>query len=322
MEPSPSTILHQLSDLQAYLAQHHSSHHSLRFEELVCQAFAAVLHLAYYDAPADDSSDPYRVTWLGSAGSLSKAPGGGPDGIARAHDFFIAIEATLKPGPKQWSQEFNQCLDHAQDVANKNGLKPSDVLTVLVAREIHKHTFRAVRAQNTTNEFKIALVTTECLRIVVDTADLALTLRHLEVRELLRTLIDRVDDASSEAVFSKTAIAATGNWQRSVLRLELATALALKSYSAMVKLGRGHVGAGEILAELTVDPAVGAYLERVDRRLDTGVIERSLVQESLGKVLGRDPKQDEAILCPVPVLDFKRRCQRRLQAVEKAHGSN
>jgi len=318
MAPPASIILQRLSDLQTYVAQEHPSHQSLRFEELVCHAFAAILHLAYYDAPADDPSQAYRVTWLGNATSLSKAPGG-PDGIARAHHFSIVIEATLKTGPKQWSQEFNQCLDHAQDVANNNGVKPRDVLTVLVAGEIHKHTFRAVKAQNTTSEFKIALLTTECLRMAVETAGLALTLRHLEVQELLRTLINRMDDASNEADLSKTAIVATGNWQRSVLKLELATALALKSYSAMVKLGRGHVGAGEILAELTLDPAVEAYLKRVEERLDTGVIERSLVQESLGKVLGRDPQQDEAILCPVPVVDFKSRCQRRLQAVEKVH---
>jgi len=318
MTPLPSTIMQRLTDLQTYLAQYHSSHQSLRFEELVCQAFAALLHLPYYDAPTDDPSQAYRVTWLGSAASLSKAPGG-PDGIARAYDFSIVIEATLKTTTKQWSQEFNQCLDHAQHVANINGLKPRDVLTVLVASKIHKHTYRAVKAQNPTNEFRIALVTTECLGVAVETADLAFTLRHLEVQELIRTLIDQLAGSTSETDFSKTAITATKNWQRSVLKLELATALALKSYSAMVKLGRGHVGAGEILAELTVDPALGAYLERVEGRLDTGVIERSLVQESLGKVLVRDPKQDEAILCPVPVADFKSRCQRRLQAVEKAH---
>jgi len=253
---------------------------------------------------------------------VSKAPGGGPDGIARAHDFCVVLEATLKPGPTQWSQEFNQCLQHAQDLADTNGLQSRDVLTVLVAPSIHRYTYRAIKTLNPTNEFKVALVTTPCLRIAVETADLAFTLRHLEVRELLRKLIEQLADSSNENDFSRMAVAATGNWQKSVLRLELATALALKSYSAMVKLGRGYVGAGEILAELTIDPSLQAYLEKVEGRLDTGEIERSLVQESLGKVLVRDPRQDEAILCPVPVLDFKGRCQRRLQAVEKAHGSN
>jgi hypothetical protein len=145
-----------------------------------------------------------------------------------------------------------------------------------------------------------------------------LTLRHLEVQELMRMLIERLADADTQIDFSRTAVSATGNWQRNTLKLELATAVAVKSYSAMLRLGRGHVGAGEILAELTADPAVETYLERLDKRLNTHVIEQSLVQESLGKVLVRDPRQDEAILCPVPVLDFKRRCERRLQAVEKA----
>ena len=65
------TILKGLRHLNAYLAPHLPSHHSLRFEELVCQAFAALLHLPYFDAPTDDSSHAHRVTWLGNAATFS-----------------------------------------------------------------------------------------------------------------------------------------------------------------------------------------------------------------------------------------------------------
>jgi len=317
---SMPTLLTRLKDVDNYLSRQHSSVRSALFERLICQAFAALLHLPFFDARHDDSTQPYRVTWFGTERPPAKTPRG-PDGRALAHGFCLGIEATRKTTPKQWSQEFNECLEHAHYIAQQTGKEPQNVYSVLVTTTVHVRTFRAARAQNERNDHKIVLMEVETLRKALETASMAFTMRHLEVRELVRNLLGCLADASSVDSFRKRTRAYMPTWETKVLKLELSAALAVKSYEAMIRVGRKHVAVSEILTSLTRDNAIDMYLRRIDEPLGISVIARSLKQESLGAVVGKLP-DDEELFCPVPLADFRSRCQRRLRAVEDAHGGN
>ena len=276
-----------------------------------------MLHLPFYDASNEDSDKEHRVTWCGITSSSSKAPPG-PDGVARAHGFYVVIEATRKEGTKQWSQEFAPSLQHARDLAQQTGAGPQDTYIILVTTRIHEHSFQAVKVHNASNEYKIVPVEVETLCSAVETSYLALTIRHLEARELLRGLLDCLSEADGLRNFRDLVRRCVSDWQKKVLRLEMGIAVAVKSYGTMIRVGRDHVAVSEIFARLSKHPTVKWYLARMKSTLGPDVIARSLVQESLGAVVGKLPCGEE-LFCPVSLVEFKSRCKRRLQAVEGAH---
>lgn len=312
-----SLILHErLRDCDSYLSQYPCNHRSTHFEELVCQAFAGLLHLPFYDADNEDTCEEYRVTWNGSASSSSKAPPG-PDGIAWAHGFSVVIEATQKTGTTQWSQEFARCLDHARTVAEETDMDETDIYTVLVITETHRDTCDSVKAYNESNDLKIVLMELGHLCTAIETSFLAFTIRHTEALRLLQNLLDCLSSADDLQDFRDRGTRCVLSWQKYVLELERTVVLAVRSYLAMMKVARAHVGVGEILAHLLKDPLISKYFEKVERELRLEVIANSLTQESLGVRVGR--VRGEQLFCPIPLVEFESRCQRRLQAVREAY---
>ncbi len=315
--PSPLTVFSRLKDLNKYLRQHNQSHWSARFEELVCEAFASLLHLPIFNADCDDSTVQSRVIWLGSAHSLSKAPPG-PDGIAHAHGFSIVIEATRKTGTRQWSQEFGQCLRHAHAVANETKMDPADIYTVLLATKIHEDTYQSVKARNVKNNFKIVLMEVEDLCVANETSLLAFTIRHFETRNLFNDLLECLANSGNLGEFRDRTRRFVEDWQKRVLKLEKPVVLAVRSYRVMMKERSDHVAVSQILRSLTKAPIVKWYFGRLEGELGPQDIVESLVQESLGAIIGRLPT-GEHLFCPVPLDEFRSRCKRRLHAVERAY---
>jgi len=300
-----------------YLGQHHQTQHSLRFEELACLAFGGLLHVPCYDVDTDDASEAHRLTWLGSAAKLLRAPPGGPDGIARAHDYYVLIEATQKTGTKQWSQEFGACLDHARTLRQAEQVGARDLMVVLVMTRLHEDTYGAVKPYNESGDVKIVPLEIDGLCRALETAHLAFTIRHLEVRRLFSALLNCVSREDSADSYRASACRATQEWQRAVLELEKTAVVAVRSYRAMIMEGRASVGLSDIFTRLTRDPVIKSYFGRADGDLALRDISHSLLQESLGAVVGKLFNGEE-LFCPVPLIEFKSRCKRRLQAVEKA----
>jgi len=314
---APYTVWKKLRNYNNYLLKFHKIFQSTYFEELIVQSFSSLLHLPYYDRDNEDLSIPHRVTWNGSRKSQTKAPGG-PDGIARPHDFFIVIEATLKKGTIQWAQEFAPSLRHAEDLNKVLNVDPKNIFTVLVTQEIHRDTYLSVKNSNNTHQYKVILLEIEALSKVIETSYLAFTLRQIEIRELFINLLDRLSDSRNLANFSKDSQTYVAEWQKKVLKIEKETILALKSYETMVKIRRDHVGIGEILQRLGKNTFVRWYLARINEEIEHDTIRRSLLQESLACSNGRT-HTGEYIISPVPFFDFKSRCERRRKTVEKAN---
>ena len=127
--PAARTVLQRLNNLDNYLSGYPQNQQSDRFEELICQAFSALLHLPFFDTSNDDLNKRHRLTWFGTAAPFSRSPHG-PDGLARAHNYCLVIEATLKTRSIQWSQEFARCLSHARSVARSEDIDDRDISLV------------------------------------------------------------------------------------------------------------------------------------------------------------------------------------------------
>lgn len=311
-------VLSGLGKLDEFLSQYHHSEHPARFEKLVCEAFAALLYLPLYDTRSDNASAPDRVTWYGEATTHPCRAPSGPDGIARAHCFSILIEATLKTTEKQWTQEFAQCLRHIADTVKAENLAASDLYAILVTPEVHHSTYNSVRTYNPRSQQKILIVETQDFYTAVKTSQLAFTVRHIEIRKLLLGLLDALGTSHDLADFRSRAREFVQRWQRDVLELEKETVLAVKSYEAMVKNRRNHVGVSEILILLNRSRSLKEYFRRIRGQFGPEDIQSCLLQEGLGAVVGRDPQGGEVIFCPVSLADFEGRCKRRLQAVKRA----
>ncbi len=313
--PAPRTIWKRLKDPASYLSLHPIAHRSTLFEELVVQSFASLLHLPFYDRDTDNPSIHHKVTWFGSKNLMRKASPGA-DGIGHAYEYSIVIEATLKTGANQLAQEFGQCLRHAETVSADHGISEENLFTVLVTRTIYEDTYHTTKNYNDNNSYKILPIELAPLTTIIETAFLAFTMRHTEVRRSFRELLEILSSSHNRQDYQDKAKNYAVSWQKQILELEKATVVAVKSYEAMQKIGRDFVGVTEILQRLKKHPTMNWYFGRLGEQVNLETVSKSLLQESLGVLVTRVPSTGEKLFSPVPLADFKSRCKRRLQAIK------
>jgi len=290
---------------------------SIYFERLIVHTFASILNLPFYSRDNDDANQKHRATWLGSDAGPSAAPPG-PDGVIRAYDFQILTEPTLKEGANQWSQEFAPCIRHGRTYVNQQRLTPTEVYVILVAPKLHVDTFRSIHAQSKSQPNVIPIEVSSLVDIL-GTSILAFSMRHLELRKLFNQIHNCVRSSNSIRKFCEHSSDAISTWQRHVLRLEKAAFIGVKSYQAMKKIGRNHVGTSEILSRLQTHSYVLQYLKIIGESIQPSYIEESLIQQSLASQVG-ETQEGEELFCPVPSVDFTGRQQKLIKAVEGARG--
>ena len=316
--PEHGTVLGRLADVELYLEAFDESERAAPFERLIAESFACLLHLPLYDASSDPEGETFRVKWLGEDNACAPQ---GPDARAWAYGWHLVVEATLKTAGNQWTQELGPCVEHAQAVAEELGESPGRVHSALVVKAIHKYTLDGAKAWNGQHEHKVVLLEPRLLGVAVETARLAFTLPHLEVRRLLVRLLGCLEMAGAVGIYRKRAREVVERWQREVLYLEQRTVVAVSSYRAMLALqGEGPVvaGVGQIYGAVSKDPCLQRYFELADADLNLDLIRESLLSERLAQLLETDVGTSEAMFRPVPLQDFKSRCDRRLKAVEAA----
>jgi hypothetical protein len=160
---------------------------------------------------------------------------------------------------------------------------------------------------------------TNQLLTAVETASLAFTLRHLDVRQFLDKLQGCLGGAEHAEDFLQRAESCASDWQKGALELEKRTILGIRSYEAIIAEHRRSVAVSEILTALSRDRQARQYFRKVGTPLHPIDVVESLKQESLGVVVGKDYRGEE-FFAPVPLVEFKSRCARRVRAVEGAHG--
>jgi len=327
---STKTILDRLrSPYKKYLNKYEKKLRPTLFELLAVQGFASLLYLPFFDADTDDQLQQYRATWLGKRRPGEKAPGGGPDGIVRAHEFFILVKATLDTSSDQWARKFASALRHAKDVTLNIGANVADVYTVLLATKLHEDTFQAVKISNETNSNKIILLELNHIDpsalipivLAVETADMAFTIRHVEVRRLLLNLIKCLKESGSLDDYRRKNVSCASSWQEEVLKLEKATTIAVRSYEVMIRSGRNFVAMSEILADLNRQAMLKKYFQKIRELIHAQTVLQSLEQESLVAEKSEICTTGETVFVPIPFSDFDGRSLRRLKAIKQIHAA-
>lgn len=314
--PSSRVILRGLKDLDGYLNQFNLSQQSAAFERLIAEALSSILHLPFCTSDNNDSQIPNRVVWLGSTNPLSKAPSGKPDAIAHCCDFHLVIEATMRTGSNQWSREFAPSIRHCEDFCTDGGISRRDAYVLLVCTQLHVDTYRSIR-NHPRQEYRLVPLEVADVERILQTSILAFTLRHLELRGLFHSLCDGIVASPSLPHFRSSVNGSIAQWQKDVLRLEKTVFIGIKSYEAMRRIGRQHIGATEILQKLQKHPVVNQYFKLIDDKVGADVIVDALVSHSFAAKLGAT-YEDEQLFQPVPIADFRQRSLRLIHAVEEA----
>ena len=312
---APRTIYKYLRRYRQYLTQFPLNQRAIFFEKLVSQAFAGILNLPFYSSDNDNVNIKHRVTWCGTSTGPSAAPPG-PDAIAGAYGFHILIEPTLKTGSNQWSQEFAACIRHGVSYINQQNLSTADVYVALVPPSLHTDTLLSIR-QQPRSPLNIVPIEVSCLIDILCTSILAFSMRHLELRKLFGLIQKCVDLSTSIRKFHEASRDAISRWQKEILSLEKGAFIGVKSYEAMRKIGRNHIGTSEILCRLQRHPYVIQYLKIIGEKIHPMHIERSLIQQSLASQVGKTLEGEE-LFCPVPSTDFAGRQIKLTTAVERA----
>jgi len=314
---SSQTILENLKGITEYLNQFTKKQRPTYFEKLVAEAFSHILHLPFYASDSDDAGIPHRVIWQGRVNPVCKAPGGGPDAIARCYHFDLIIEATKNTEANQWAREFASSIRHSEDFCSQAQIQAKDVLTLLICTELHRDTYRSIKS-NPKEEYKLIPIEVSNLEKILKTSILAFTIRHLELRRLLNQISKCIRDSSSLDDFRSAVDSLLTNWQKDVLKVEKKAVIAVKSYKAMRMINRTHIGTSEIFQRLQGDEAINEYLEIIEEKLSFDIVEESLIQQHLASELS--PTYDERVFYPVPFADFKERQLRLIKALEEING--
>ncbi len=313
------TTLKNFKKLDQYLAQFHQSQQSTYFEKLITEAFSHILYLPFYTSDNDDTNIPHRVTWRGNINPpISRAPEGGPDAIAYCHGFCLTIEATLKTGANQWSQEFAQSIRHCEDFCSQSQIDPRDAFALLICNKMHRDTYRSIKG-NPREEYKLIPIEVSEVSRILETSILAFTMRHLELRRLLNQISEHIRDSSSFDDFQKAVDSLITSWQREVLQVEKSAVIGVKSYDAMRRINRTHIGVSEIFQILQTNKTINKYFKVIGDKLSFDIIEESLIQQSLASQLS-PTYEGEKLFSPVPFADFRERELRLIKAVEVING--
>ena len=315
---SSRAILRNLKHLTECLNEFLKRQRATYFEKLVAEAFSRILYLPFYGSNDDDASVPHRVIWQGQSNPFSKAPGGGPDAIARCYHFDLIIEATRKPGPDQWSREFAQSIRHCKDFCSEAGTRSSNVYALMICSNLHADTYESIKA-NPKRKYRLIPIRVTDLAIVLETSILAFTMRHLELRRLFHQICNCITNTSTPNEFSDSVSARITAWQKDVLKLEKSSFIGVRSYEVMRRIGGNVVSASEIIQQLQKHPFVGQYLNIVGEKITVDQIEKDLMQQDLAHIAGRTIQDDLPLFEPVHTADFRARGLRLIKAVEKAN---
>lgn len=290
------------------------------FEALIAKSFSKIFHLPYFDRNNDDSCTQHRVVWCGTFNPFKCAPGGMSDAIVYAHEFYCLLEPTLRRNTDQWAREYASSIRHYNSFSNREGLEGKDVYLLMVAPTIHEDTFESFKSK-LNGEHNFVLLELSTLAIILETAILAFTIRHLELQKLFRKLIARSRNSSTLEQYRNATSEYITSWQNEVLQLEKNSFLAIKSYEAMKQILRGHtrdhVGVSEIVRQLSGRPEIEQYTALINERFTPSGIANSLQSESLGFYIEDTPR--DKLFAPVPFVEYESRIRRKMMAVGEAN---
>jgi hypothetical protein len=311
------TLIGNLRKYKTFIAGFPLEQQASRIEHLFARSLSLALRLPFYTLDNDDSNVKHRVVWNGSKTNWTRGEGT-PDGIVYAHEYCILLEATLKTGTKQWTQEVSRSLQHYEDFAQQTGLRSQDCYLLMLVTELNSHTYTMVK-QKVKERCCYVLLPVANLVSVLETCALAFTIRHADLRLLFGKIMDSCERSVAVADFLTKSAEEVGQWRVDRLENEQSLFVSAKSYRVLKHMGR-HAGVSEIYGQLYSDSSVAQYFEALGRTLTYNDIVDSLERESLAYKAENIPS-GEAIYFPVPFLDIKDRVKTFIREMENAGAS-
>lgn len=306
-----------LSRLNEYLSRYAQADQSAAFELLVAAAFREVFHLPLQSADTtENDAAKHRVVWLGRVDKTNKrllCASSGADSICFGYGFNILIESTRRGNvAAQWRREFVECIRHHDDFVSAKNLSRQDVFLAIVAPEFHRDTYTGFK-QKAAEGYNVLMVDCPSLVRLKRICDCVLTVRHLDLRHLMKGIVKKLRESVSLPNFMRDVRRHLDDWELDLLKQEQTVYFGLKSYEAMKKAGRNIVGVSDIMLKLHRDPR----FERCIRKLGVGdltqYIKDGLLKERLARIV-EAPSED--LFCRVDGVDFKSRGLRLIRAVE------
>lgn len=305
--------IQNLKTLDTYIGSFPSKNQPARFEHLGCKSLSYLLRLPFFDSTSDESTIPHKVVWQGSESTWSKSPGGA-DGIIRAHEFCMVLEATLQKGRRQWSQEFATCVNHYDACLAGLGLSNVDCYLLLLLTDLNDYTYTSIK-QKTKEKCRFVLLTVSMLVDLLQTYAVAFAAAHSDLRLILEDLIYCCEHSEDKLDFLLRANDAIKNWRTDLLLKEKRVFVGVRSYHALYKLG-GMGSLSQILSYLYDDSIVTEYFTILGRRLIPTDIEISLDEERLAYKAQSVP--GDKIYVPMPFSDINSRVKILLKELENA----
>jgi hypothetical protein len=270
-------------------------------------------------ANTDDPSVKYRMLWNGRFDESTSVFQGSPSGVDSmcfAYGFCVLVENTLRGNVgNQWRHEFVESIDHYDAFVERDSLEKKDVYLLFVAPEFHRSTYTGFR-QKAVEGYGVILLDSLCLWRWCNICQTLATYRHMDLRQLLKNMVETFRASSSLPSFRKDLKGCMANWETDLLKQEKTAYFGLKSYEAMRAGGRRIVGPADIMLKLKRDKDFERYYKKLGGDL-TQLIRDGLVSERLAKVI---PTPDEDLFCCVECCDFKARGLRLIRAVEAVEG--
>lgn len=309
-----NVIIDQLVDFEKYLETFPPEERSSRFEYIIAEGFSRIFNLPLLTTEQDDKTRKHRIIWNGKIDERKTMPKferiKGPDAYIYAHEFTVLLEATLKVGYKQWSQEYARAIEHYTDFT-KTADKQSCYL-FFIPTELYQDSYTAIK-QKCSEKCHYVILPLANFITILKTYELAFTASHIDLRQLLIKVIHCCEWSEDKDDFLTRINTLINDWQNKILRSEKYMFLSIKSYVRLVKGTKRYASLSEIYSDLSTDDFVRRYYSTLGTRfVDTDII-ISLERERLAYEAENIP--DDKIFCAVPIYDVKARVRTFIQGL-------
>jgi hypothetical protein len=312
-------LLQYLKNIDQYYALiPQSENRAAHFEQLISKSISEIFKMKYFCLENDNKTIPYRLVWYGSDHHPIHPAQieGKPDAIARCHNFFLIIEATLKTEGKQWNQEFGSSVSHLDNFISEEGCNKNQTYILLITKEISNYTYNSVK-NHPRMDCKFIPLELSILAQILETSISAFTLKHFEIRQLLMEIPKLIENSTDLNDFREQLKNQIIYWKRDIFGKESNTIIGLKSYEAMKQTKRTFVGESEILQMLENSEEITQYLKIIGKQINARMIEDSLICQSLIANKTTNIEDGETMYQPVPYIEYKDRACRIIKNIKR-----
>ena len=307
-------VRNNIKDLNTYFTPIPLDQRSAAVELLFSKAMSLIFHLPFFTTASDDATKSYKVIWFGDDGTtLRKAPAGA-DAVVLARHFDVLMEVTQNTGTRQWNIEFARAVRHMEDYIQDNTKGHDEVNLILIVREIHRDTYESIR-QKIRDDFNIVVLKFEDIERILEVCDLAIGLRHFDLKQLFGTLRKNMEDTGTIESYNRKINRTISDWRKTFLKNEQLVYVGIKSYNLVKTLKRTYMTASDIATELFTQDEVKNYFRILEEDLTKKCVSEGMLILGFACEIGRI--ENDPILTILSKMEIEESTKEILEHIEK-----